>query len=94
MNQHGDERETVFRSTIDPTGRSLSLQVVAAVATFYDVDKTDLDPIYTAIEADALDRLLTTSDPGRSPNGSISFAYEELDVTVTSDGALRLRECE
>ena len=94
MTHHGDERETVFRSTIDPTGRSLALQVVAAVVTFYDVDETDLDPLYTAIEADALDRLLTASDPGRSPNGSISFVYEDLDVTVTSDGALRLRGCE
>jgi hypothetical protein len=51
-----DDTEAVgFESAFDPMGGSVSQRVAEAVATFYEVDSTDLDSLYSVIDPDALD---------------------------------------
>lgn len=62
-----------------------SSAVVVAIAEVIAEEPTDLDPLYTIIDPDALNRLF---GPARSPrlNGSVSFEYHGYQVTVKADG--------
>lgn len=61
--------------------------VVSAVADVADEDPLDVQPIYGAVDPDALDEILAPSGPGRPPTErSVSFEYRGYDVVVTSNG--------
>lgn len=83
--------------TIDSTNRGrqtdqLSEAVVDAVAAAEDADPTDLTPLYTAIDPDALEALFQSRLPG--PNGraggEIRFSYHGYVVRVSSSGEVAL----
>lgn len=63
----------------------LSTRVVERVATFKGTDSVELDPLYEAIDPDALNRLFTNAS-GASRGGQISFAYCGCEVIVEDDG--------
>ncbi len=89
-----DMESVVFESEFDPSRDSISQQVVAAVATFYEVESTDLDPLYSVIDPDALDALFVPTRTDRSLNGEVTFPYESVAVSVTADGTIRLSDPE
>jgi hypothetical protein len=65
----------------------LSLAVTAAVAEREGTDRTELpEPLFTAIDTDALDGLFNGS------SGRVVFGYLGYEVTVTSSGDVRLDE--
>jgi hypothetical protein len=51
--------------------------VVAAVADRAGVDRTDLPPLFEAVDPDALDALFADRRPGR-----VAFEYAGYEVTV------------
>lgn len=72
--------------------RAPSERVIETIAAREGVDPIDLDePLYTAIDTDALDALVEAADPdaGRSPV-HVEFRYHGYDVTVTADGDVHL----
>lgn len=71
-----------------------SQAVVEAVAEREGVDPTEIeppayDPLYAAINPEALDRLFETSGTS-SAEASVSFEYEGYDVVVFGDGRVSI----
>lgn len=66
--------------------RTVSEAVVAAVAELTDSDPLSLEPLYHAVDPDALDALLQDEGASRSPQ-CVEFSYADCDVTV-SDGVV------
>ena len=82
-----DADRELFQAAYDSTRESASLAVVTVVATVLDRDPLDLPPLESAIETDALDRLVACST-GVQGCDSISFQYEGIEVTLTSGGRI------
>lgn len=83
--------------TAEPTNRGqgtdqISRAVVDAVAGAEDVDPTDLTPLYTAIDPDALESVFQSGpgDAGGSVGGEIRFSYQGYEVRVTAAGEVSL----
>lgn len=82
------------------TGESLSEGVVAAVSSDADVaavpeaeSETEraLDPLFTAIDPEALDVVFDDHHGGADlPQGRVTFRYHGYEVTVHSDGLISL----
>lgn len=64
---------------------SMSAAVVDAIAAADGVEPTDLEPLYEAVDPEALDDLFRTSP------GSVTFEFNGYRVTVTSAGDVELR---
>lgn len=79
--------EGLYRASYDGGRDPASLAVVAVIATAYCRDRDDLDPLQSAVDVDAIDRLFRS--PGDS--GSVSFHYEGFDVTI-DDGTIEARQ--
>lgn len=76
--------------TASPTPRSdtRSEAVVRAVANARDADPTDLEPLYNAVDPDALDALFTDGHA----DDRIVFRYCGHEVTVYADGRVLVDE--
>lgn len=74
------------------TRTSTSQAIVEAVAAEVGTDPLDLEPLYRAVDPDALDSLTADRDPrdGRS-EAVVEFSYAGCDVLV-SDGAIQVTE--
>ena len=76
------------------TGRpldSIASAIVETVATEEGVDPVDLDePLYAAIDPDALDRLFRSAPAGSGIAGRVTFTYAGYDVTVQATGDVRV----
>lgn len=73
------------------TPADASKAVIEAVAERLDCSPIDLDPLYGAVDPEALDALCVSCAAGESESGAaISFRYEgfTVAVTVTPDGEL------
>lgn len=72
------------------SGRSPGRAVVEAVATAEGTDPTELDPLYEAVDGEALNRLFDHC--GGSADGSmvVSFSYHGWNLFVRSDGTVRV----
>ena len=72
---------------------SLAETVLTAVAEREDTSPTTLDPLYDVIDPDALNGLFAPTETGtpRAP-GRVVFSYCGYEVTVSSDGSVRVDE--
>ncbi|ELY54222.1 HalOD1 output domain-containing protein [Natronococcus jeotgali] len=68
----------------------LSVAVAEAVATYRDADPIDLEPLYYAVNPEALERLFEPRADGLRSDGSVTFEYNDCSVTVTADGEIRV----
>ncbi|QLH84752.1 HalOD1 output domain-containing protein [Halosimplex pelagicum] len=66
----------------------LTTKVVRAVAADVGADPTDLPPLWTALDPDALDRLVDSGGESLT----VTFEYRGRLVTVGSDREVRLGE--
>jgi hypothetical protein len=64
---------------------SVCLAVVETVSTVTGRDPNSMDPLYSVLDADALDALLSSAGDGTV---NISFTFEGCSVTVASDGTV------
>lgn len=68
---------------------SVSEEVVSAVAAARGLDPTDLDPLFEAIDPDALDDLYDRNGWGRAqPSVRVEFTYCGCEVVVNGDGSV------
>lgn len=72
-------------TTLDYHNDSLSLTVVEAIAAELETDPVDLDPLYHAIDPEALDALFTAETPA---GARLEFAYGDHTVEVRGDGTI------
>lgn len=96
-----EEPTDTNRSEADATGGTVehdwhgsgrpSTAVVEAVAAVTDRKPTDLPPLHGYVDGDALDALVTSRADGDGTNVRVSFAYEDVDVTVDSDDGITVR---
>lgn len=81
----------------DPTmttteSERFSTAAVEAVAERVGVEPADLEPpLYTAVDPDALDDLLSSMAVD-GDDGAVSFSYHGYEVTVHCDGNVDLEE--
>lgn len=78
---HEDE---VFRASYDESRDRASMAVLAVIAAAERRDPFDLPPLQSATDVDALDQLFGSPDGG----GTVSFHYDEFEVTVSDDGTI------
>lgn len=64
---------------------TLTTTVVTAIADELGASPTELKPLYSVVDTDALDRLFR---PGT--RGSITFDYYGCTITVDHDGAVEV----
>lgn len=77
----------VVRTAYDWSSTKPSTGVVEAVATTRGDDPTTLDPLYDAVDPDALDAFFRSNgDDSGTGATMVSFLYAGHDVTVYSDG--------
>lgn len=65
-----------------------STAVASAIAETTGQAQTDLAPLQASIDADALDALVGDPD---ADHVEVTFAYDDLEVYVTSNGVLEIR---
>lgn len=58
-------------------------EVVQKVAAHHDADVLDLPPLFEHFDSDALNKLFEPLGDGSGRNGTFSFTYCSLDVTVS-----------
>ena len=91
--EDGDVRtRTTNRATLRPPP---SIQIINAVSDAADCPLEELEPLYDAIDPDALDRLYTPTYHGdvRS-DGEVIFSYAGYQVVVDSSGTVELTPIE
>lgn len=66
---------------------SVSSKIVQRVATLTEQDVIQLPPLYDTIDPDALDRLVQSTETGKTIL-SIQFTYAEHQVTVEPNGTV------
>jgi hypothetical protein len=85
-----DHTSNSYRITFDWRSADPSEAVIHAVAAVSDRDATELEPLYAAVEPDALDRLVTSMASVSSTGGSVAFTFEGHQVHLTSDGLVSI----
>ncbi len=87
--EEGTDRRSTTTYRRDPE-ESPAEGVVSVVAAVTGADPTRMEPLYEAIDPDALDRVFdsTGGDPGESPGTRVRFRYRGCVVTVHGDGRI------
>lgn len=68
---------------------SVSHVVVSALADLLDSEPQSIEPLYHAVDPDALNSLFDSDAPERIPN-RITFSHCDCDVVVSADGTVRV----
>lgn len=71
-------------------GESVTEAVVTAVSSVADESETELQPLYTVIDPDALDALFGPRWDGTpsAREGKVAFEYGKYEVQVRRDGRI------
>jgi hypothetical protein len=87
--ERDDDTDTVW-ATYDAARDDVSLAVVAIVATVEDRALTDIQPLQSAVDVDALQRLFNAPADRLPTPTSTTFRYEGYEVTVSSDELIQV----
>ena len=67
----------------------LGVSIVEAVENVVDGDATEFDPLYDAVDADALESLFApAAGRAQTENVEVRFSYQGLDLAVAADGRI------
>ncbi|WP_415381252.1 HalOD1 output domain-containing protein [Halosimplex sp. TS25] len=83
---HTTRRHDHTTQRYDGDDHTLLRAVVEAVATETGRRPIELDPLYDALDTEALERVVSPGGDATPPAGRLRFRYESCDVTVTGDG--------
>lgn len=75
-----------------PPQQSIVPRIVDEICQAKGVTQADLPPLYDAVDPDALDELLSTSQQHRDAEFIVTFTYGGYQVTVTDDGDVDLTD--
>lgn len=79
-------RELGTTNGVWQNGKRPSTAVVEAVADATGREPLDMEPLHHFVESDALDSLITSAATRGFDDVEISFRYEEVSITISSDG--------
>jgi hypothetical protein len=71
--------------------KSVSIEVIEAVAASRDEDPATLPPLHEHVNPEALDSLFRQTPHGRERSGQVSFEYYGFVVSVSYDGETTIR---
>ncbi|MFC6952009.1 HalOD1 output domain-containing protein [Halorubellus litoreus] len=81
--------ETTARRTFDWAETKPSSAVVEVVSSALGAAATDVEPLYTAVDPDALDKLVSDPDGRRDCTAVVvSFTFADRHVTVEGTGTV------
>lgn len=86
-NGGSNDRRDVFHVSFAPGEESPPVVLLEAVEVINDTPVESLPPLERAIDPDALSALVVNA----STTVEITFTYESLDITMSSDGHLWLQ---
>lgn len=71
----------------------ISTIIVNAVAAIIDTSPTDISPLYTSVDPDALDKLFRSisTENRRGLESTLSFTLNDCEVTVYANGRIELQ---
>lgn len=75
----------------EQTGSSIATSVVVSVAAIVGVEPTALPPLQRSIDTDALEAVFASGREGPD-DVTVRFSYAGCDVSVESDGSIRINE--
>ncbi|THE64953.1 hypothetical protein D8Y22_10085 [Salinadaptatus halalkaliphilus] len=84
----------VYRAEYDSSQDQPSLAIVAVIAAADQSALSELPPLYSAIDTDALNELFSTTATEGQRKGRLSFPYEGFEVTVSSEGVIEAKPTE
>ena len=84
-----DADTDTYWATYDGARDDVSMAVVAVVAAVEDRAPTDLAPLQTVVDTDALRRLFDAPTDRLSTPTTTSFRYEGYEVTVSSENMVQ-----
>ncbi|ELZ85727.1 hypothetical protein C453_07928 [Haloferax elongans ATCC BAA-1513] len=85
-----DEVMGEYRAKVSVDCPSVTHAIADSVASILGKDACDIPPLAETVDPDALNQLFRDSPLG--PQGRrLTFTYEAFEVTVSSNGTLRLR---
>jgi len=84
-----DPETGTYRARFDSETVTPSVAVIGAIADIRDADPERLDPLYEAIDPDALDRVVTAVPT--EEDRSVTFDYGGYEVTVSNGGIVDIR---
>ncbi|OVE83424.1 HalOD1 output domain-containing protein [Natronolimnobius baerhuensis] len=89
-----DGHDGTYITTVDPTGpERVSDAVISSVATVCETEPTRLEPLYDAIDPDALNALVSHAHRvGSEGTHELWFVYEGHDIGVRTDGEIHVCE--
>jgi len=83
-----DTDSQAFRATFDTEMRP-SMAVVTLVAAVSETPATDLEPLHSQIDPDALDALMDRESPRPEDSEcTVRFEFHDHDVSVTGTGTV------
>lgn len=71
---------------------SVAIAVIETVAGVTETDPTELRPLASAVDTDALNTLFAPTDNSERLSGSVQFEYEGCQISVTADGKVLVSE--
>lgn len=83
-----DAEESTFRILSDPDDVAPSTAVISALAAISDTDPLEIEPLYTGIDPDALDSLV--SKKPATGDVEIAFHLHGHSVRVKSSGSIEI----
>jgi len=84
-----NQGSATVRTQFDPKKTPPSMAVVATLADVMGVDPAELDPLYSAIDPDALDQFVHVHNRTRG-DIHVTFTHENHSITVHSYGVITI----
>ena len=85
----GDSKAERIRTRYDLGSTDVSTAVVEATSIALDKSRTDLPPLYSYVDSDALDALFSDRTGSADENFlRVTFPYRGFQVTVVDDGQI------
>lgn len=85
-NDDSVDDSVIVRMAYDWTTTRPSIAVVETVAAADDCDPTALEPLFNTLDSEALDTLIRSGNRGAAADIRVSFALDEYEVVVRTDG--------
>lgn len=79
-----------FHLRFDPDAEPVGQAIVKAASFVHNTEPTELPPLARVIDPDALDAIVSKASSVEGNCVEVTFTYEDLEITVSSDGDIWL----
>jgi len=87
---YGSGDRDVFHVEFDRDGDPVSRVIVRSVAAIHDQHPDTLEPLARVVDPAMLDHMVDEGTRAGSHGGEFTFVYEDVEVTVNTDGHIWL----